>query len=505
MLELLNLDQKISKEDYARTFPELEERLGQCQRAARAAGIPVIIVCEGWDAAGKGTVINRLAAALDPRGFQVHLVGPANEVDRWYPWPRRFWNALPADGLFAIFDHSWYRRVLADRIDKAVPAESWRGAYEEILELERTLCSAGAVIVKLWMHIDKAEQKRRFRRLTKHSATAWKVAKPERTQHRRWAQWLPAVEEMLERTGTAAAPWTVVEATQARFARVKIFRTVVEAVEAEVARRGALAKPKNMPMPLPPERPAAARTILDGVDLSLALEREEYEARLAELQQRMFHLEHELYLARIPAVIAYEGWDAAGKGGNIRRLTESLDPRGYRVVPVGAPSREELAHHYLWRFWPNIPKAGHIAIFDRTWYGRVLVERVEGFCSEDEWKRSYREINEFERQLTDFGTVVVKFWLQIDSAEQLRRFQERQATPYKQWKITDEDWRNREKWPQYQVAVLDMLEKTSTSYAPWTILESNCKLHARIKALQTVAAALEKALGKAKIGTRKGE
>ena len=494
MLELLNLDQTISKEDYDRVFPELEERLGQCQRAARAAGVPVIIVCEGWDAAGKGTVINRLAAALDPRGFQVFLVGPANEVDRWFPWPRRFWNALPADGLFAIFDHCWYRRVLADRIDKSLPAEAWRAAYGEIVEFERMLADSGAVIVKLWMHIDKAEQKRRFRVLTRHAATAWKVSKAERKQHHRWDQWQNAVEEMLERTGTAAAPWTVVEATQARFARVKIFRTVVEAVEAELARRAAHVKPKNEPMAPPPELAGAARSILDGVDLSLSLQREEYEKRLTELQERMFHLEHELYLARIPAVVAYEGWDAAGKGGNIRRLTESMDPRGYRVVPVGAPSREELAHHYLWRFWSNIPKAGHIAIFDRTRYGRVLVERVEGFCSEEEWKRSYREINEFERQLADFGTVLVKFWLQIDRDEQLRRFQERQATAYKQWKITDEDWRNREKWPQYQVAVLDMLEKTSTSYAPWTILESNCKLHARVKALETVAAALEEAL-----------
>ena len=494
MLELLNLDQQISKEDYDRVFPDLELRLGQCQRAARAAGVPVIIVCEGWNAAGKGTVINRLAAALDPRGFQVHLIGPANEVDRWYPWPRRFWNALPADGLFVIFDHSWYRRVLADRIDQSLPAEACREAYDEILDFERTLVNAGAVIVKFWMHIDKAEQKRRFRRLTEHPATAWKVGKPERMQQRRYGQWLGAVEETLERTGTAGAPWTVVEATQARFARVKMFTTVVEAVEGDLARRAAAPKPLKAPMAEPPERPSGTRTILDGVDLSLALEPKEYQAQLAELQQRLFHLEHELYMARIPVVIAYEGWDAAGKGGNIRRLTKSLDPRGYRVVPIAAPTRDELAHHFLWRFWANMPKAGHIAIFDRTWYGRVLVERVEGFCSADEWKRSYREINEFERQLAEFGTVVVKFWLQIDQAEQLRRFQERQQIAYKHWKITDEDWRNREKWKQYEVAVLDMLEKTSTSYAPWTILESNCKLHARIKAQQTVAGALEEAL-----------
>ena len=206
--------------------------------------------------------------------------------------------------------------------------------------------------------------------------------------------------------------------------------------------------------------------------------------------------EHELYLARIPAVICYEGWDAGGKGGNIRRLTLGLDPRGYEVVPIAAPTKEEKAHHYLWRFWRGVPKAGHITIFDRTWYGRVLVERVEGFCTEAEWKRAYDEINQFERQLTDFGTVLVKFWLQIDAAEQLRRFQERQNTPYKQWKITDEDWRNREKRPLYEPAVDEMLRRTSTPHAPWTILEANCKYHARIKALRTVVEALEKAVSR---------
>jgi polyphosphate:AMP phosphotransferase len=493
MLELLNLDQQTAKEDYQRVFPDLALRLGACQRAAREAGVPVLIVWEGWDASGKGTAINRLAHAMDPRGFQVHLTGPDGE-DQFFPWMRRFWNILPAAGLFAIYDHSWYRRVLADRIEGPISPLECERAYGEILEFERMQTEAGAVIVKFWMHINRAEQKRRFRRLAKHSSTAWKVGKAERKQHRRYDRWAAAAEEMFERTSTAAAPWTVVEATHARFARVKVFRTVVEAVEAELARRAANPKPKPAPMPEPADQPAGSRTILDGVDLSLSLSREEYDEQLPRLEKRLWRLEHELYLARIPAVIAYEGWDAAGKGGNIRRLTESMDPRGYRVVPIAAPSREELAHHFLWRFWNAMPKAGHIGVFDRTWYGRVLVERVEGFCSEEDWQRSYREIDEFERQLTDFGAVLVKFWLQIDQQEQLRRFQERQQLAFKQWKITDEDWRNRAKWNRYEVAVLDMLEKTSTSYAPWTILESNCKLYARIKALRTVAEALEKAL-----------
>jgi polyphosphate kinase 2 (PPK2 family) len=302
---------------------------------------------------------------------------------------------------------------------------------------------------------------------------------------------------MLEQTSTAASPWTVVEAVEGRFARVKVFDTVISAIEGEIERRAQSPRIEPQPMAEPPDSPTREQTILDQVDLSLSLEREEYDEELDELQERLFQLEHRMFLARVPAVILYEGWDAAGKGGNIRRLTRGLDPRGYEVVPVAAPTSEEKARHYLWRFWRDVPKAGHITIFDRSWYGRVLVERVEGFCSEDAWRRAFREINEFERQLADFGTVMVKFWLQIDREEQLRRFEARKEDTYKQWKITDEDWRNRDKWKQYKLAVVDMLHRTSTSYAPWTILEANCKLHARIKALRTVAEALEQAVEKA--------
>ncbi|NQU24448.1 MAG: phosphate--AMP phosphotransferase [Candidatus Nealsonbacteria bacterium] len=494
MLELVDLDNEIPKETYRQVFPELEARLGECQRAARAAGVPVVIIFEGWDAAGKGTIINRLTQALDPRGFKVLPISAPTEDEGHHPWMRRFWNALPAAGSFAIFDRSWYGRVLVERMEKQVRKQQWKRAYEDVEQLERQLADDGAVIVKFWLHIGKKEQKRRFKKLENNPATAWKVSKREWKNHRKYEQWQEAVEEMLERTGTAYAPWTVVEATQGRYARVKVFETIVQTVESELERRAATPKIEPQPMPAPEESATRQQTILDRVDLSLSLERDEYDRELDDLQARLFHLEHELFVARVPAAIVYQGWDAAGKGGNIKRLTRGLDPRGYEVVPVAAPTAEERAHHYLWRFWKNVPKAGHITIFDRSWYGRVMVERVEGFCSEDEWKRAYREINEFERQLADFGTVIVKFWLQIDQQEQLRRFEARQQTTVKQWKITDEDWRNREKWDRYEESVVDMLQQTSTTYAPWTILEANCKLHARIKALRTVAEALESAL-----------
>jgi len=493
MLELIDLDKKIPKALYQQVFAEMETRLGECQRAAQAAGVPVVIVFEGWDAAGKGTIINRLTQALDPRGFKVHPISAPTETERLHPWMWRFWAALPAGGNFAVFDRSWYGRVLTERIEGLVPKNQWKQAYEDIEQFERQLADDGTVIVKFWLHISKPQQRRRFKRLEKNAATAWKVGKQEWRHHRDYDQWTEVVEEMLQRTGTAYAPWTVVEATQGRFARVKVFETVTRAIEDELDRRSRAPKVEPMPMPEPVDSPTRRQTILDRVDLSLSLSREEYEKQLDKLQKRLFHLEHDLYMARIPVAIVYQGWDAAGKGGNIKRLTRGLDPRGYEVVPVGPPTAREKARHYLWRFWRDVPRAGHITIFDRSWYGRVLVERVEGFCTEDQWQRAYREINEFERQLADFGTVIVKFWLEIDRDEQLRRFKQREQTRAKQWKITEADWRNREKWNKYRLAVVDMLQRTSTTYAPWTILEANCKLYARIKALRTVTEALEDA------------
>lgn len=236
--------------------------------------------------------------------------------------------------------------------------------------------------------------------------------------------------------------------------------------------------------------------ILDKCDMTLALDKETYRTRLAELQVRLRELEFAIYHERVPVMIMYEGWDAAGKGGNIKRVVERLDPRGYTVVSVAAPRGDEKTHQYLWRFWQHIPKAGHVAIFDRSWYGRVLVERIEGFCTTDDWKRAYQEINEFESQIVSFGGVIVKFWIHITQEEQLRRFEERKDDPFKNWKLTDEDWRNRDKWNPYMEAVEEMLMRTSTHYAPWTIIEGNDKYYARIKALSTITEAIQAGLKK---------
>jgi polyphosphate kinase 2 (PPK2 family) len=501
MLETV-LDESVSPETYDMIFPQLEARLSELQREARSANIPIIVVFEGWDSAGKGTHINKLMQPLDPRGFKVWSVNLPTQEELYHPFLWRFWIKLPARGSIAIFDHSWYSRVLIDRVEKLVSKREWKDAYGEILDFERQLTEDGNVVVKFWLHIDKQEQYRRFKKTEKDIAEAWKITKQDWRQHKKYDDYIEAVEEMLERTSTAEAPWIIVKTHDKRHARIKIFQTIIGAIEQalkakqqaklveEAAKNVALEPTKSPQLP----DVIVNSSILSAIALNKTMPREEYLKQLKELQEQVRDLEHQIHRYRIPVIITYEGWDAAGKGGNIKRLTENLDPRGYEVIPIAAPTSEEKAHHYLWRFWKHIPKAGHITIFDRTWYGRVLVERVEGFCKTYEWQRAYKEINEFERHLTSYGTVLVKFWLHIDPSEQLKRFEGRQQDPSKTWKITDEDWRNREKWQEYEKAVCEMIQRTSTSYAPWTIVESVDKYYARIKVLQTVVTAIEAAL-----------
>jgi AMP-polyphosphate phosphotransferase len=485
----IDLARKTEKHEYKKIISKLELKAGALQRKAREKGIPVIIVFEGWGAAGKGTQINNLMLALDPRGFNVYLTKAANEEEYMRPFLWRFWLRVPAAGRMAIFDRSWYRRVLNDRVEKLISKREYQEAYIEINDFERQLSDEGTVIIKFFLHISKKEQKKRFKSLLANPSTAWKVSKNDRKQHRHYATYVGVIEDMLKKTSLATAPWTVVEANDNRFASVKILETLIATLSKALSartrpRRSATAT--SLSGKIPP--------LLDKTDLSVSMEREEYEDSLKKCQARLHELEHEIYVKRIPVLIVYEGWDAAGKGGNIRRLVQGLDPRGYEVVPVAAPNDVEKAHHYLWRFWQKVPKAGHITIFDRSWYGRVMVERIEGFCTETEWKRAFGEIREFERELADNGMVVVKFWLDIDKDEQLRRFKQRQTIAYKTWKITDEDWRNREKWGLYKRAVEEMIYRTSTKDAPWTIVEANCKLYARIKTMETVIRAVEKKL-----------
>ena len=497
MLENVDLSKSLDKQTYKEWIPKLREELWKLQRQSFEANLPIVVVFEGWDAAGKGDSINFLSEWLDPRGLKVHSTAAPLEEELFRPFLWRFWLNLPESGRMAIFDRSWYGRVMVERIDKLCTKKEWRQAYEEINQFERQLTDDGMVIVKFWLHISKKEQKKRLNKCEKDPLLRWKVAPEDWKHHDQYKIYLKAAEEMLERTSTSNSPWTVVESTDRRYQRVKIYQTLCSAIQEGLAKKEQLKlmeadkpKPQTIEVPQLQEIP----TVLETVDLSKSLEKKEYDKELPKYQVRLRELQFECYRHRLPVVILYEGWDAGGKGGNIRRLTNHLEPRGYSVIPIAAPSEEEKRHNYLWRFWKQLPKAGHLAIFDRSWYGRIMVERVEGFCTEAEWKRAFQEIREFEQQLANFGAVIIKFWLHISKEEQLNRFESRESNDYKRYKLTDEDWRNREKWDAYREAVVDMLRYTSTTYAPWTIVEGNCKLWARIRTIRTVCESIEQGL-----------
>lgn len=498
MLEKLDLSKTLGKTEYKEKLPALEAKIGKLQRECKELGIPVMIAFEGYGAAGKGVQIGKLIQALDPRGFEVHAVKKESEEEKLHPFLWRFWTKMPADGRIAIYDSSWYRKVLIDRFEGKTREEDIPAALRSICSFEEQLTDGGMALIKIFLAIDKKEQKKRFKKLLKSKETAWRVSKGDIRRNREFEKYEAMNEEMLARTDTDYAPWDVVEAVDKRFATAKIYAIVVHRLEEKIKeirrKREAGAEAVLIQDGQEEAERVPMESVLAKADLSLFYTKEEYKARLKELQDKMEKLHGELYRRRIPMVLGFEGWDAGGKGGAIKRLTEQMDPRGYVVHPTASPNDIERAHHYLWRFWSDMPKAGHVTIFDRTWYGRVMVERIEGFCTKQEWQRAYREINDMERDLTDAGTIVIKFWLQIDKDEQERRFKARQENPEKQWKITDEDWRNREKWDQYESAVNEMLIRTSTSDAPWIVVEGNNKYYARVKVLETVVNAIERRL-----------
>lgn len=510
MLEQIDLTKKLSKKEYKEKMEQLQPQMAQLQRTCKSMGIPVMIVFEGFGAAGKGVQISKLIQSLDPRGFSVYATGSETEEERMRPFLWRFWIKTPPKGRIAIFDRSWYRIVQVDRFDKVTSENKLQFAYSEINAFEEQLTADGTVIIKLFLCIDQKEQRKRFQKLLDDKSSAWRVSKGDLKRNERYEEYKQINDEMLEKTDTECAPWTVIESTDREFATVKIYMAVIKAlterVKAEQAKQEAKAAEEEPAAPSVEMNPPSTQkddildekvmrtSSLDSVDLSKAYTKEEYKEKLKELQEKLTRLHGELYRRRIPVILGFEGWDAGGKGGAIKRLTESLDPRGYQVNPTASPNDLERSHHYLWRFWNNVPKAGHIAIFDRTWYGRVMVERIEGFCTQQEWKRAYKEMNDMEASWTNAGIIVRKFWLQIDKDEQERRFRERMENPQKQWKITDEDWRNREKWDLYEKAVDEMLVHTSTTYAPWIIVEGNNKYYARVKILKTVVDAIEERL-----------
>jgi len=499
MFDKFDLDQTLEKTTYDAKIPGLRDRIGALQREFRDKKIPVIIVFEGWRFSGISAAINRLTYALDPRGYRVHPTQQPNEIERAHPMLWRFWVNTPFKGQIAIFDRSWYTDALLECSEFDKKNLFSVGTLPAILNMEEQLADDGTVIIKFFLHITKKEQKKRINNFQdihpKFSQNDSRAPKKLRD----YDYMLPKLEMLIAETDTATAPWTVVEANDRRFAIIKVYETIIARMEKVLKNRSRAGTKSTGKKALPGKKlPVGQAPILHTIDLNKSLNEEDYNTRLLKCEERIHELQYIVNKKKIPVTILFEGWDAAGKGGAIIRLDRALNPRCSVVEPIAAPTPDEKNHHYLWRFIRSLPKAGDITIFDRTWYGRVLVERVEGFCTEPEWQRAYHEINVMEEYLVLSGAVLIKFWLQIDKKTQLERFKERETDPLKKYKITEEDYRNRKKWDLYDAAIDEMLEKTSTPVAPWTIIEANNKYYSRIKILETVIERIEDRISKKK-------
>ncbi len=489
MFEAAELGRKVSKEDYAAAVLKLRAELLQAHFALKDTKIPVVMIVSGAEAAGKGAVIHRLNEWLDPRGVDTHSFWRSSEEEAERPDYWRFWRALPRRGRIGIFFGSWYSQPILARVHRKIKSGQFDQAMDRIAFFERMLVDDGALIVKFWYHLSRKQQRKRLEELEADPNTRGQVLPVDWRHYKLYHRFLAVGEAAIRRTDAGHAPWHLVEAADRRYRELTTGQVLLAALRERLGQTGGAASPARAARK---PAPAKARvTILDRVDLKQRLTAQDYAKQLERFQGKLTRLAWAAYAKKVSTVALFEGWDAAGKGSAIRRVTQAIDPRLYRIVPIAAPTDEERAHHYLWRFWRHLPRAGMTTIYDRSWYGRVLVERVEGFAREDEWSRAYLELNDFEEQLSQHGIALLKFWIQISKEEQLRRFKERQTVPFKQYKITDEDWRNRGKWDAYKAAVNDMVTHTSTTFAPWTLVAGNDKKFARVQILRTWCERLE--------------
>jgi polyphosphate:AMP phosphotransferase len=504
MFEAAELGRAVPRAEYKARVPQLRMELVEMQRRLTSARFPVIIVFAGVDGAGKGETVNLLTTWMDPRWIVTHAYGQSSDDETERPEYWRYWRDLPPRGRIGMFLSSWYSHPVLDRVHQHSRSAEFDEQLDRILGFERTLTDDGALILKFWMHLSKSAQKARLRALAREPLTRWRVTKQQWEHWRLYDRFIAAAERTLQRTSTAAAPWMIVEGVDDAYRSLTVATTIKELVTKALDDRqadspAAPASSRRRARAAAADAPRSGRapglaTILSTLDMSQEIGKKAFATELERQQGRLNLLERRAQENGISTILVFEGWDAAGKGGAIRRLTGALDARTYEVIPVAAPTDEERAHHYLWRFWRRLSRAGRVTVFDRSWYGRVLVERVEGFASEHEWRRAYSEINAFEEQLVEHGIVLVKYWIHITKDEQMRRFRERARAPYKQWKLTEEDWRNRDKWADYERAVTEMVERTSTRLAPWTLVEGNNKYFARLKVLKTAIRSIKRAL-----------
>ena len=449
---------------------------------------PVLVVLAGPETASRGDAANELNAWMDPRWLKTWAWGEPSDEERERPEFWRYWRALPPRGLVALYLSGWYGPPLQERAEGSCSKVAFDRRMQRIARFERSMVDDGAVVVKIWLHVDRKTQRERLEAYKAHPLRRWRAGTDQWRRLDRHAGMVNAWERARALTDPSA-PWLVIDDADATFRMESVATTVRDAI------RRALGAPTGAPTST--SATSSAQQVhdhLSALDLGKSLRPKRALVDLERHQGRLYEAQRLAREHGISTIAVFEGWDASGKGGAIRRATAALDARYFRIVPIAAPTDEELAHHYLWRFWRHLGRAGHVTIFDRSWYGRVLVERVENFARADEWQRAYDEINQFEEELVERGTVVVKFWLHVSKEEQLARFEQRQALPHKQWKITEEDWRNRRRWDAYTDAVNEMVDRTSTRRAPWTLVEANDKRYARVKVVKTLADRIRRAV-----------
>ena len=494
MFESASLAHHISKAAYRRAEPKLREALLNAQYDLKQDGrFSVLILIAGVEGAGKGETVNLLNEWMDPRHIEVSGFAEPSDEENERPRLWRYWRALPPKGKIGIFFGGWHTQPIVDRVARRISNGQFESHIGEILQLERMLVDEGVLLLKFWFHLSKAQQKKRLRELEADPATRWRVTRKDWELFEQYDGYVGVCEPFVRKTSTGEAPWLMVAGADPHYRSLMVGRTLLAALRERLDEKAVRRLPDRNP-PLPPD--VDRLNVIRALDLGQALPKKDYQKELEKQQGRLNRLFRDPRMKQMAVVAVFEGNDAAGKGGAIRRVTRALDARSYQTISVAAPGEEERAKPYLWRFWRHLPRRGRLLIFDRSWYGRVLVERVEGFCAEPDWMRAYAEINDFEQQLVRHGILVVKFWLAISREEQYRRFREREKVSFKRFKITAEDWRNRKQWDAYERAVCDMVDRTSTGGAPWTLVEANNKQYARIKVLRTLADAVEAALGR---------
>ncbi|HEX5657364.1 MAG TPA: polyphosphate:AMP phosphotransferase [Polyangiales bacterium] len=492
MFEAAELGHEVDDESYERREAELREKLLAAQvELLQRKEFELVVVVDGLDFAGRSETVNKLHEWLDPRQIETRAFDEPTDVEREKPRMWRYWNALPPKGKLGIIFGGWYSDPLDGRFARELDEDAMDALLADAVKFERMLAHEGALVLKFWFHMPEHRQRKRLKKLEKDPLTRWRVSDVERDHLKHYGRYTRTAEHLIRETDSAEAPWSIVEGSDDNFRNLTVGEQLLTALRARLDAKKTPPTAETVEL----NTPIDGVEVLDKLDLTRTLDKKDYERDLLIWQGRLHEVLRSHHFKKRHALVAvFEGNDAAGKGGAIRRVTQALDARQYEIVPIAAPTDEERAHPYLWRFWRRLPRRGELTVFDRSWYGRVLVERVEEFTARQDWLRAYGEINDFEEQLSSHGVITVKFWLAVSQDEQLARFKERESTPWKNFKITDEDWRNREKWGAYAAAVNDMVERTSSDVAPWTLVEAEDKRYARVKVLRTLVEAVERRL-----------